>query len=239
MLSVKTLVIHSKQGKKLASVENVSFKPKTISLIVGKNGSGKTSFLHGLFLHPSTVSEERNIFLDEENVSDVDTLGLYARGTHYVPQHLIPLHGVSFISFLHSAYEAKLAKKTPLLAFVEYVKKVCKEYSLPEYLVDKNVHENLSGGERKMQELIQVVVLKPAYLFLDEIDAGLDLDAKRVVTSVLNHLKNEGMAVVLVSHSFEFACGLAIDAVYRIEDGVIVQSGGIELLNTIKSDGFV
>lgn len=238
MFSITKLRVQSKEGKALASVAGVSFLPKTTSLFVGKNGSGKTSLLHGLFLHPSVICNERDISLDQIDISKNSLLDIYKNGVQYVPQHLMALAGVSFISFLHIAYETKFSEKIALPLFVDKVKKICVVYGLPSYLIEKNVHENLSGGERKMQELIQVVVLKPKYVFLDEIDAGLDRDAKVVLGKVLNTLKNEGVSIVLVSHSFEFAELLVVDTVYLMDAGKIIRTGGTEILQDIKNAGF-
>ncbi len=239
MLSIKKLIIQSTQKKELIHIENVVVLPEKISLIVGKNGSGKTSFLHGLFLHPSVVCTEREVFLDDQNLSNVSLLEMYTQGIQYVPQHLLPLPGVSFISFLHIAFEKKFSEKISLIAFVERVKKVCTEYNLPHYLIEKNVHENLSGGERKMQELIQVLILKPKYLFLDEVDSGLDRDAKIIVAGIINRLKGEGVGIMLVSHSFEFAELLMVDNVMLIDSGSLVRTGDMSLFLEIKKDGFV
>lgn len=238
MLSITKLIIQSKEKKILASIEKVTILPSNISLMVGKNGSGKTSFLHGLFLHPSVVCEAREISLNNEDVARVSLLDMYMLGLQYVPQHLVPLPGVSFISFLHIAYEKKFSEKVSIISFVEKVKNICDTYNLPKYLIEKNVHENLSGGERKIQELIQVIVLKPKYLFLDEIDAGLDRDAKIIVANVINQLKAEGIGIVLVSHSFEFTELLSVDVVYVMDGGVITRIGDVLLLQDIKKDGF-
>jgi Fe-S cluster assembly ATP-binding protein len=238
MLSITKLTVQSKEKKTLVSIENITVVPDTISLVVGKNGSGKTSFLHGLFLHPSVMCDEREISLQDENISNMLLLDMYTRGLQYVPQHLIPLPGVSFISFLHIAYEKKFSEKTSLITFVENVKKTCDTYGLPKHLIEKNVHENLSGGERKMQELIQVVVLKPKYLFLDEIDAGLDRDAKIIVATVINRLKTEGVGIMLVSHSFEFTELLRVDTVHLMDLGKIIRTGDTSVLHSIKEDGF-
>lgn len=238
MLSITKLTVLSQEGNELANVSGVHILPGTISLIIGKNGSGKTSFMHGLFLHPSVVCSVRDISLDNMSIYNNSLLSMYTKGMQYVPQHLIPLPGVSFVSFLHIAYETKFSKKVPLPLFVDEIKKICSAYSLPQYLLEKNVHENLSGGERKIQELIQVVVLKQKYLFLDEIDAGLDRDAKVILATVLNTLKAEGLGIVCVSHSFEFTELLHTDKVYLMDTGKIVRTGGIEIIKDIKIGGF-
>lgn len=239
MLTIKKLTANSKEQKQLASVENIIVAPGTISLVVGKNGSGKTSFLHGLFLHPSTTCTKREVYLNENDISNMFLSDMYKMGIQYVPQHLMSLPGVSFISFLHIAYEQKFSEKISLLTFADKVKKICNEHSLPVYLTERNVHENLSGGERKMQELIQVTVLKPQYLFLDEIDAGLDHDAKNIVAKTLNQLKKEGVGIMAVSHSFEFAELLAVDTVHLFDAGTVVRSGNMEVLREIQKDGFI
>lgn len=239
MLSIIKLAVSSQEKKELVHIENLTVLPGTISLIVGKNGSGKTSFLHGLFMHPSVICVERNIILNNVEISKDSPLGMYTKGIQYIPQHLIPLPGVSFISFLHIAFENKFSEKIPLIAFAEKVKKVCTEYNIPLYLIEKNVHENLSGGERKMQELIQILILRPKYIFFDEVDSGLDRDAKIIVATIINRLKADGVGIVIVSHSFEFADLLALDEVFLIDAGSIIRAGGRELFLEIKKDGFV
>lgn len=238
MFSIKKLVVQSKDGKNLVSVENLNLALGTISLLLGKNGSGKTSLLHGLFLHPSVGCVARNISLDKQDISDTSLIEMYHRGMHYIPQNLLPLPGVSFLSLLHIAFENKFTEKMFLIVFAEKVKKICNMYGLPDYLLEKNVHENLSGGERKMQELIQVLVLKPKYLFLDEIDAGLDRDAKNIVVAIINGLKKDGVGIILVSHSFEFTEHISVDQVYVMNAGNITHTGDATMLRDIKKDGF-
>jgi len=238
MLSITKINIESKEGKKLAEVSNFNVALGTLSILVGKNGSGKTSFFNGLFMHPHTPTSVRELFLDQENISACSPVQLFEHGIHYVPQQLIPLPGVSFLSFLHVAYETKYALKISLLKFATQVKETCRTYTLPEYLVEKNVHEGLSGGERKMQELIQVVILKPQYIFLDEIDAGLDRDARVLVAKVIMTLKKEIRGIVLISHSFEFVQLLGADTIYIINEGKIVEKGDVTLLERIHATGF-
>lgn len=238
MFSINELKVTSKDGKQLAEVKGFKVKPKTISLLVGKNGSGKTSFLNGIFLYPNITCEERNIFLDDIDISLDQVSEIFLKGIYYVPQNLLPLPGVSFISFLHTAHENLFSEKISLVAFAQKVKSLCDDYALPQYLLEKNVHENLSGGERKIQELIQLIVLNPKCVFLDEIDAGLDRDLKVLVASIINRLKDEGAAITLVSHSFEFTELLKIDNVYLMNEGKIVSYGGLDIINTIKSEGF-
>lgn len=238
MLDIQAVKVVSSKGESLAEINNLQIHPATISLLVGKNGSGKTSFLHGAFLHPSVICEARQFTLDESKLTLQDTSELFAQGLHYVPQNLISLPGVSFISFLHTALEHKEKATTSLLTFMQKVKDVCSDYGLPHYLLEKNVHENLSGGEKKLQEIIQLVVLKPRFVFLDEIDAGLDRDSRVLVAGILNRLKKEGMGIFLVSHSFEFTEMLSIDTVHLMKSGKVVQSGGLDIIQSIQTLGF-
>ncbi len=238
MLSITKINVESKEGKILAEVVDCNVPLGTISLIVGKNGSGKTSFLNGIFMHPHTRTPVRELFLDQENISVYSSVQLFECGMYYVPQHLTPLPGVSFLSFLHVAYETKYALKISLLKFATQVKEVCRTYGLHEYLVEKNVHEGLSGGERKVQELIQILVLKPRYIFLDEIDAGLDRDARVLVAKVIMVLKKENYGIVLISHSFEFAQSIEIDTVYIMNEGKVIQQGDSTLLLHVQKVGF-
>ncbi len=238
MLSIKKLnVLSKKTSVGLAQVSSRIFSLGTTSLFVGKNGSGKTSLLHGIFLHPETLSE-REIFLGDLDISHASNEELFTYGLYYIPQHLITLSGVSFLSFLHLAYEKKEGKEISIKDFSAQIEEVCTAYGIPFALVQKNVHENLSGGERKLQELIQLLVLKPVYIFLDEIDAHLDMDGKEKVARVLDDCKKRGAAVIVVSHSFDFARRLRPDFVYEMQGGKVVRQGTSTLLESISQSGF-
>lgn len=220
MFEIKELVVTGKE-KLLVKQAAFSVAPRTATYIEGANGSGKTSLLHGIFLHPHVVCKTRSLFLDATDISTKTVQELFIVGVMYVPQTAIILPGVSFTTYLHRAYELKYGESLSIIAFVETCKKICEKYDLPEYLLSKNVHENLSGGERKMQELIQVCVLKPLYVCIDEIDAGLDVDKKILVARVLTQLCKEGMGIVLTSHTKDFVEGLPVARTYTMHEGVL------------------
>jgi Fe-S cluster assembly ATP-binding protein len=238
MLRINTLQVQGKQNAVLAEVNDFLMTPHTVSVLVGKNGSGKTSFLHGIFLHPSVRVTKRDIVCDTKDISHASVQELYMEGLFYVPQHSIALPGVSFMSFLHAAYEKKMGTTMPLLTFLTHVKKVCTEYGLPHALLEKNVHDGLSGGERKMQEMIQVCVLRPRYAFFDEIDAHLDRDARVRVAEILNTCVTEGMSVCVISHSFDFCELLSVTSVYHMTQGTIHKVGGATVLERFRTEGF-
>lgn len=222
MLEIKELIVVGKE-KLLVKQAAFSVAPGTVTYIAGANGSGKTSLLHGIFLHPHVTSQARSIFLDSKDLSSTSVQELFVLGVMYVPQTAIVLPGVSFTTYLHRAYEYKFGTAPSIIAFVNLCKKVCTEYAIPEYLLSKNVHENLSGGERKMQELIQVCVLKPSYVCIDEIDAGLDVDKKVLVARVLTELCKEGMGIVLTSHIKDFVENLPVTKIYTMHEGVLTK----------------
>ena len=122
--------------------------------------------------------------------------------------------------------------------FLSSAKKAAKELGLPEAMLGRPVNEGFSGGERKRNELLQLSLLKPRLVLLDEIDSGMDVDGVRAVVAMVQKLRVEGTAFIVVSHYLQMIESLEPDAVLRLDQGCIAESGTLELARGIARTGF-
>ncbi len=222
MLKVESIHVFSKE-KVLVQSASFTVAKKDIVYIEGSNGSGKSSLFRGLFGHPHVQVDNKKISLDGTDISLASPQELASLGLLYVPQHAVVLSGVSFISFMHRGYELVHKKTISILDFTKMCKEKCFMYGMPEYVIEKNIHEHLSGGERKLQELAQVIILEPKIAFVDEIDAGLDQEKQLLVARVLQQMASRGMGVVYTSHNATFTHLLPYTQKYIMDKGILKQ----------------
>lgn len=222
MLKVESIHVFIKE-KVLVESANFTVTEKDVVYIEGSNGSGKSSLFRGLFGHPHVQVSNKKIFLDGTDISFASPQELASLGFLYVPQHAVVLSGVSFISFMHRGYELVHKKTISILDFTKMCKEKCLTYGIPEYVIEKNINEHLSGGERKLQELAQLIILEPKIAFVDEIDAGLDQEKQLLVARALQQMTGRGMGVVYTSHNAAFTHVLPYTHKYIMDTGVLKQ----------------
>jgi Fe-S cluster assembly ATP-binding protein len=160
------------------------------------------------------------------------------KGLFLSMQHLPNIPGVTLVNFLHRiAHEVYGNTDTPV-AFYDALVKVVEEFDLDKGLLLREVNTGLSGGEKKQAELLQLIALNPKFAFLDEIDAGMDLDVQKKFHKVIDNLRKRGMGILLVSHHVHTLKEIVPNIVLVMREGRIVESGGVELVDRILSSGF-
>lgn len=230
-------------GKEILKGVDLRIKAGEIHAIMGPNGSGKTTLAMSLMGHPSYSikkqlssaceidGEEILALLPEERAK----LGLFVSF-----QSPIEITGVSFLAFVRTAYKALHSdRKIPLSEFKLSVKEALKAVALDEKFMHRSVNEGFSGGERKRAEIAQLLILKPKFVILDEIDSGLDVDSLKVVAKAVGKAAAiHNMGVLIITHYQRILHHLKPDKVHVMADGKIKKSGGIELVKKIEKDGY-
>lgn len=221
-------------------VRDVSFSVSrgALHILMGQNGSGKSTLLNGILGYPNHTISRGKILVDGEDVTGLSTEEKARKGIFLSPQHPPAIEGVPLVSFLHKAAQALHGTGESALAFYARAKKTAEQFDLDATLLDRPVHEGLSGGEKKQAELLQLAVLEPKYALLDEIDSGLDRDALMRVFQTIEAFRKRGMGFVIVTHYDTIFDIAAPDAVHVMFGGKIVRSGGTELAREIKEEGY-
>lgn len=226
------------QGEKqLVRDVSLSINPGQLLLVLGQNGSGKSSFFHGVFGYPGLTSTGEIVF-DDENVTSLKTEEKTKRGMYLVQQHVPEISGVTLVRLLARAKSILSGTEHTVLATTKKLQELCETYSISPTLVTRELGKGLSGGERKQIEALQLAFLEPKLVFLDEIDSGVDVHALASIEHIIEALRSKGSAILYASHSKAMAERLNPDAVIVFKDGGVARTGGYELAEAIHADGF-
>ena len=216
--------------------------PGSLAVLMGANGSGKSTLGMALAGHP-----RYRVTGGQALLAGQDLLALpaheRARAGLFVSFQAPPdVPGVKNNLFIRTALNAvhEARGQPPLDAFdcLDSAKQAASTLGLPETLLARPVNEGFSGGERKRNELLQLALLQPRLALLDEIDSGLDVDGVRAVIGLVQRLRAQGTAFIVVSHYLTLIEQLQPDTVLRLDQGRIAETGGLELARNIARDGF-
>lgn len=242
-LSIKNLHSSTAQKEILKGID-LEIKSGEVHAIMGPNGAGKTTLAMSLMGHPNyNVKFQMPNFKFQINKEDIGTFSpeeKAKRGLFVTFQHPIEITGVSVLAFLRTAYkQLHPDEKIPLSEFKQTVKEALRSVQLDESFMQRSVNEGFSGGEKKRVEIAQMLVLKPKFVILDEIDSGLDVDSlKTVAKTVSMAVKKYKMGVLMITHYQRILHFVKPDFVHVLIDGKIKKSDGMSLVRRIEKEGY-
>lgn len=221
-------------------VQNTSFRVASgeVHVLMGVNGSGKSSLVNGVFGHPKYQITAGGIFLDGENVTFLPPDKKAKKGLFLSLQHVPEIDGVSFTNFLYRAHKEMTGAEMTIMEFHKYLSEKAKEYGLPADFLKRSVNAGLSGGEKKQSEAFQLAFFEPKFAFLDEPDSGVDVDALDKIFHVIQALREKGTGFLLITHYGKILEKITPDFVHIMKEGRIIRSGGPELAAEIAEKGF-
>jgi len=213
-----------------------------VHAIMGRNGSGKSTFAKALAGHPSYEVIGGTATFEGRNVFDLPPEERARAGLFLGFQYPVEIPGVSNSAFLRLAYNTVLAARgkdeLDPLEFDDYAREKMKLLEMNPAFLDRSVNEGFSGGEKKRNEILQMALLEPKLAILDETDSGLDIDALRVVAGGVNRLITPDNAVVLVTHYQRMLNYIVPDYVHVMEGGRIIKTGGKALAEELEARGY-
>ena len=251
MLIIKNLVV-STENKEILKGVNLSIKPGEVHAIMGPNGAGKTTLALSLMGHPgygvkiphnaraSRGKQNSQFIIDGRDMLKLKPEERARMGLFVAFQQPIEVTGVSVLAFLRTASKALHPKDTISLSdFKKQVGESLAQVHLEENFMQRYLNEGFSGGEKKRMEVAQLIVLRPKFAILDEIDSGLDIDSLKFVAAALNKIaKKEKMGMLLITHYQRILHHLRPDYVHVLMDGKIVASDGMRLVTRIEKKGY-
>lgn len=174
---------------------------------------------------------------------EIDLLGLDPNeraklGIFVAFQHIPEIKGIKLFEFLKSIYDAKHDTASTFLSFKKIVEPIVHELGIPMDFLRRDLNVWFSGGERRKIEILQLELLQPKYIFLDEIDSGLDVDAFRSVVKMISQLNHENNTFIIITHIFDIIEHIPIDKVYVMSQGKVVEEGDQEVIQRVKENGF-
>ena len=227
-LSIKNLKIKlSSIDKEIVSDATFDIRKGEIISISGENGSGKSSLLSAIFKHPNYEIESGEIILEGENqnidLTNLKTFEIAKNGLYLSLQHVPEIEGVNLLQFLYRSY--KNVNENNNLSVLDFNKEIvafCKKYNIDEEFLKRDLNIGFSGGEKKQAEMLHLFALKPKFVFMDEIDSGVDKAAIKKVFKIINDFnKDYGTAFCIISHREDIADLVKIDKYFEMKDGVL------------------
>lgn len=241
MLKINNLQASVEQKQILKGL-NLEINPGEVHAIMGPNGAGKSTLGNVLSGRDGYTVNEGEASLDGADLFDLEPEERAHAGLFLAFQYPVEIPGVSNLEFLKSALEAHAAANNvepPSSAeILKQAKEACKAVDLPLAFLKRGVNEGFSGGEKKRNEILQMMLLKPKLAILDETDSGLDIDALQVVAKGVNSMRADDRSFIVVTHYQRLLDYIKPDFVHVLADGKIVKSGGPELAHELEAQGY-
>ncbi len=241
ILSVRHLTA-SIDGIPILKGVNLEVKAGEIHAIMGRNGSGKSTFSKVLAGHPSYEVTGGEVIYQGQNLLEFEPEERARMGVFLAFQYPIEIPGVSNLEFLRVAYNAKLKQEgkeeIDTFDFEDLVESKLDLVKMDSRFLDRSVNQGFSGGEKKRNEILQMALLEPKLAILDETDSGLDIDALKIVANGVNQLAKPDNAFILITHYQRLLNYIEPDFVHVMQNGQIVTSGGKELALELESRGY-
>ena len=238
ILEIKDL--HVKAGEKeiLKGIDLV-VKNGEIHAIMGPNGNGKSTLLQTIMGNPNYSVTKGSILYNGEDVLKMSVDERSKKGLFLALQYPQEIAGVTNSDFLRAAMNARNEKPISIFKFIKEIDVGIKALKMKDDLAHRFVNDGFSGGEKKRNEILQMMMLKPSIAMLDEIDSGLDVDAIKLVSDAILKLKEEtNLGLLVVSHYERFFTSIKPTHSHVIVDGRIVVEGDSELVLKIDNDGY-
>jgi Fe-S cluster assembly ATP-binding protein len=241
-LEIKNLhvSVNTDQGaKQILRGVDLTIRSGETHAVMGPNGSGKSTLAYSVAGHPKYEVTEGEIYLDGENVLEMEVDERARAGLFLAMQYPVEVPGVSVSNFLRTAKTAISGEAPALRQWVGDLKTAMTNLRMDSDFTERNVNEGFSGGEKKRHEILQLELLKPKIAILDETDSGLDVDALKIVSEGVNRAKtNTDLGVLLITHYTRILRYIKPDYVHVFVAGKVAEQGGPELAERLEAEGY-
>ena len=240
LLNIKNIhtIAEDDHSKKILKGLDLEINPGEIHVIMGPNGSGKSTLANTIFSSPRYIKTEGTISFENEDITDMSTDEIAKKGIFMSFQSPEEIPGVTLANYLKSVKTSLDGKKPSIYEFIPEVENTMRELDMKEEYTKREFNVGFSGGEKKKNEILQMLLIKPKLAILDETDSGLDVDAIKTVVKGINLYKNDNNAVLIITHSTKILKGLNVDKVHILVDGKIVKTGDYSLALEIDENGY-
>ncbi len=241
MLKIDNL--HAKvEDKSILNGLSLDIKPGEVHAIMGPNGSGKSTLGYTLSGREGYTPTDGSVLFNGNNLLDFDADERAKQGLFLAFQYPVEIPGVSNMEFLKASVDSIRAyqnkKALDAIQFMKLAREKCKAIDLNQNFLKRGVNEGFSGGEKKRNEIMQMMLLEPKLCILDETDSGLDIDALQVVADGVNACRNENRSFIVVTHYQRLLDYIVPDYVHVLSNGKIIKSGGKELALELEEKGY-
>ncbi|HDI4373254.1 TPA: Fe-S cluster assembly ATPase SufC [Staphylococcus aureus] len=238
-LEIKDLHVSIEEKEILKGV-NLTINTDEIHAIMGPNGTGKSTLSSAIMGHPSYEVTKGEVLLDGVNILELEVDERAKAGLFLAMQYPSEITGVTNADFMRSAINAKReeGQEINLMQFIKKLDKNMDFLDIDKDMAQRYLNEGFSGGEKKRNEILQLMMLEPKFAILDEIDSGLDIDALKVVSKGINQMRGENFGALMITHYQRLLNYITPDKVHVMYAGKVVKSGGPELAKRLEEEGY-
>lgn len=239
-LHVNVVDNEGKDEKEILKGVNLKMKTGEIHAIMGPNGTGKSTLSQTIMGQSGYRITQGDILLDGVSIVDMPVDERARRGLFLAMQYPVEIQGVTNTEFLRAAINARRPEDDPI-PVMEFINKLDEKMELldmPESVVDRYLNEGFSGGEKKRNEILQLLMIEPQFAILDEIDSGLDIDALKVVSKGVNSMRGENFGSLIITHYQRLLNYIVPDTVHVMMGGKVVKTGGPDLAEKLEAEGY-
>ncbi|HDC5844506.1 TPA: Fe-S cluster assembly ATPase SufC [Staphylococcus aureus] len=238
-LEIKDLHV-SIEDKEILKGVNLTINTDEIHAIMGPNGTGKSTLSSAIMGHPSYEVTKGEVLLDGVNILELEVDERAKAGLFLAMQYPSEITGVTNADFMRSTINAKReeGQEINLMQFIKKLDKNMDFLDIDKDMAQRYLNEGFSGGEKKRNEILQLMMLEPKFAILDEIDSGLDIDALKVVSKGINQMRGENFGALMITHYQRLLNYITPDKVHVMYAGKVVKSGGPELAKRLEEEGY-
>ena len=241
MLIIKN--IHAKvDGKEILKGNDLTVQPGELHALMGRNGSGKSTLANIITGRDNFIVTSGSITYNGNDLLDMSIEDRALAGIFMSFQYPVSIPGVNNAYFLRAALNAKLKyhgkSEVNAADFMRLMREKVKSVNLDESYLSRAVNDGFSGGEKKRNEILQMLTLEPELAILDETDSGLDIDALQTIAEGVNNFRNKNRSFLAITHYQRLLEYMHPDYIHVLIDGKIVKSGDIELANQLEKKGY-
>ncbi len=226
------------EGKEILKGLNLSIDKGEVQVILGPNGSGKSTLMNIIMGHPKYEVTAGSMRFEAADLQAMKTFERARAGIFLSFQTPEEIPGITVENMLRTAKQAMTGAPVKILAFRKKLKAMMAELKMDPAYAERYMNVGFSGGEKKRNEILQLLMLEPKLALLDETDSGLDVDAVQIVSSGVSAFHTAENSCLIITHNTRILEKLSVDRVHVLMDGRIVEEGGAELIGEINQRGF-
>ncbi|MBC6298084.1 Fe-S cluster assembly ATPase SufC [Listeria sp. FSL L7-1517] len=241
MATLKIQDLHVEiEGKEILKGVNLEISTGEIHAIMGPNGTGKSTLSSAIMGHPKYEVTQGTITLDGEDVLEMEVDERARCGLFLAMQYPSEISGVTNAEFIRAAINSRREEgdEIPVMQFIRKLDAKMDILDMDEEMAERYLNEGFSGGEKKRNEILQLLMIEPKLAILDEIDSGLDIDALKVVSKGVNEMRGEGFGCLIITHYQRLLNYITPDFVHVMMQGKVVKEGGPELAKRLEAEGY-
>lgn len=238
-LEIKQLNV-SINGQSILKDFSLTIPKGQVHALMGPNGTGKSTLAKVIAGHEDYTVESGEVLIDGQNILGQEPDEIAHAGLFLAFQYPMEIPGVSIANFIRAARAARLPEGEEIQA-VEFYKELYEKMDalkMDRSFTSRSLNEGFSGGEKKRCEILQMAMLEPKYCLMDETDSGLDIDALRIVSEGVNHMRSDARGFLVITHYQRLLDYIVPDVVHVMYDGRIVHSGPAELAKELEEKGY-